>query len=72
MALVQTGADLSISCFPRIVCETSSSGGERSGHVSVRVRGGGLGLSPKIFSFQVKEEVLTQIEENEGVCATFA
>ncbi|KAK7884780.1 hypothetical protein WMY93_027903 [Mugilogobius chulae] len=36
----------------RIVCETSSSGGEKSGHASVRVRGGGLGLSPQIFSFQ--------------------
>lgn len=37
----------------RIVCETASSGEEMSGHVSVKVRGGGLGLSAQIFSFQV-------------------
>lgn len=37
----------------RIVCETTSSGGEKSGHASVKVRGGGLGLSAQIFSFQV-------------------
>ncbi|XP_044066234.1 plexin-B1-like isoform X2 [Siniperca chuatsi] len=36
----------------RIVCETTSSGGEKSGQASVKVRGGGLGLSTQIFSFQ--------------------
>ncbi|XP_047227195.1 plexin-B1-like [Girardinichthys multiradiatus] len=36
----------------RIVCETTSSGGEIRGHASVRVRGGGHGLSAQIFSFQ--------------------
>ncbi|KAJ0064660.1 hypothetical protein NL108_011519, partial [Boleophthalmus pectinirostris] len=48
----------------RIVCETSSSGGERSGHASVRVRGGGLGLSPQIFSFQ--DPVLNSIFPHRG------
>lgn len=48
----------------RIVCQTSSSGGERSGHVSVRVRGGGLGLSPQIFSFQ--DPVLNGIFPHRG------
>uniref|UniRef100_UPI0037E7C6FE plexin-B1-like n=1 Tax=Semicossyphus pulcher TaxID=241346 RepID=UPI0037E7C6FE len=36
----------------RIVCETRSSGGEKSGQASVKVRGGGLGLSAQNFSFQ--------------------
>uniref|UniRef100_A0A3Q1FAS0 Plexin-B1 n=1 Tax=Acanthochromis polyacanthus TaxID=80966 RepID=A0A3Q1FAS0_9TELE len=36
----------------RIVCETTSSREERSGQASVKVRGGGLGLSAQIFSFQ--------------------
>ncbi|XP_041860187.1 plexin-B1-like isoform X2 [Melanotaenia boesemani] len=36
----------------RIVCETTRSGGEKSGHASVKVRGGGVGLSAQIFSFQ--------------------
>ncbi|XP_075882736.1 plexin-B1 isoform X2 [Nelusetta ayraudi] len=36
----------------RIVCETSSSGGETSGQASVRVRGGEVGLSAQTFSFQ--------------------
>ncbi|XP_068996867.1 plexin-B1 isoform X2 [Embiotoca jacksoni] len=36
----------------RIVCETTSSGGEKSGQASVKVTGGGLGLSAQIFSFQ--------------------
>ncbi|XP_040048740.2 plexin-B1 isoform X3 [Gasterosteus aculeatus] len=36
----------------RIVCETTSSGREKSGQASVRVSGGGLGLSAQIFSFQ--------------------
>uniref|UniRef100_A0A8C7VPJ5 Plexin-B1 n=1 Tax=Oncorhynchus mykiss TaxID=8022 RepID=A0A8C7VPJ5_ONCMY len=39
--------------FPsRIVCETTASGGEKSGQASVEVRGGGLGLSSQRFSFQ--------------------
>ncbi|XP_034028080.1 plexin-B1 isoform X2 [Thalassophryne amazonica] len=36
----------------RIVCETTSSGVELSGQASVRVLGGGLGLSAQTFSFQ--------------------
>lgn len=40
-----------LSC--RIVCETTKSGGEKSGQASVKVRGGGLGLSAQVFSFQV-------------------
>uniref|UniRef100_A0A671U0J0 Plexin-B1 n=1 Tax=Sparus aurata TaxID=8175 RepID=A0A671U0J0_SPAAU len=37
----------------RIVCETTSSEKEKSGHASVKVRGGGLGLSAQVFRFQV-------------------
>ncbi|XP_024860656.1 plexin-B1 isoform X2 [Kryptolebias marmoratus] len=48
----------------RIVCETTRSGGEKSGHVSVRVRGGGLGLSPQTFSFQ--NPVLSSIFPQRG------
>ncbi|XP_055786870.1 plexin-B1-like isoform X2 [Salvelinus fontinalis] len=36
----------------RIVCETTASGGQKSGQASVEVRGGGLGLSSQRFSFQ--------------------
>ncbi|XP_061829857.2 plexin-B1 isoform X1 [Nerophis lumbriciformis] len=36
----------------RIVCETTSSSGQKSGQASVKVRGGGLGLSAQIFNFQ--------------------
>ncbi|XP_071755490.2 plexin-B1 [Centroberyx gerrardi] len=36
----------------RIVCETTGSGGEKSGQASVKVRGGGHGLSAQTFSFQ--------------------
>ncbi|XP_076015479.1 plexin-B1 isoform X2 [Genypterus blacodes] len=43
----------------RIVCETTSSGGEKSGQASVKVRGGGLGLSAQTFSFQ--DPVLSSI-----------
>lgn len=35
------------------MCETSRSGGEKSGQASVRVRGGDVGVSAQIFSFQV-------------------
>eukprot|EP00064_Thunnus_orientalis_P000279 superscaffoldBa00000014_g279 len=49
---------------PKIVCETSSSGGEKSGHASVKVRGGGLGLSAQIFSFQ--DPVLSSIFPQRG------
>ncbi|XP_074537147.1 plexin-B1 isoform X2 [Halichoeres trimaculatus] len=48
----------------RIVCETTSSGGERSGQASVKVRGGGLGLSAQIFSFQ--DPVLSSIFPHRG------
>uniref|UniRef100_A0A8C2X7V9 Plexin b1a n=1 Tax=Cyclopterus lumpus TaxID=8103 RepID=A0A8C2X7V9_CYCLU len=48
----------------RIVCETTSSGGEKSGQASVKVRGGGLGLSAQIFSFQ--DPVLSGIFPQRG------
>ncbi|XP_075951524.1 plexin-B1 [Anarhichas minor] len=48
----------------RIVCETTGSGGERSGHASVKVRGGGVGLSAQIFSFQ--DPVLSGIFPQRG------
>ncbi|KAI7793973.1 plexin-B1 isoform X2 [Triplophysa rosa] len=35
-----------------IICETTASGGERSGHVSVEVKGGGIGQSAQRFSYQ--------------------
>ncbi|XP_062419090.1 plexin-B1 isoform X2 [Pungitius pungitius] len=48
----------------RIVCETTSSGREKSGQASVRVRGGGLGLSAQIFSFQ--DPVLSSVFPQRG------
>uniref|UniRef100_A0A3Q3J4X3 Sema domain-containing protein n=1 Tax=Monopterus albus TaxID=43700 RepID=A0A3Q3J4X3_MONAL len=48
----------------RIVCQTTSSGGEKSGQASVRVRGGGLGMSAQIFSFQ--DPVLNSIFPQRG------
>ncbi|XP_070695230.1 plexin-B1 [Pempheris klunzingeri] len=48
----------------RIVCETTSSGGEKSGQASVKVRGGGLGLSAQVFSFQ--DPVLSSIFPQRG------
>ncbi|XP_040903778.1 plexin-B1 [Toxotes jaculatrix] len=48
----------------RIVCETTSSGRETSGHASVKVRGGGLGLSAQVFSFQ--DPVLSSIFPQRG------
>ncbi|KAF3696546.1 Plexin-B1 Semaphorin receptor SEP Precursor [Channa argus] len=48
----------------RIVCETTSSGLEKSGQASVKVRGGGLGLSAQIFSFQ--DPVLVSIFPQRG------
>ncbi|XP_068453440.1 plexin-B1 [Clinocottus analis] len=48
----------------RIVCETRSSGEEKSGQASVKVRGGGLGLSAQIFSFQ--DPVLSSIFPQRG------
>uniref|UniRef100_A0A8C5H9E6 Plexin-B1 n=1 Tax=Gouania willdenowi TaxID=441366 RepID=A0A8C5H9E6_GOUWI len=48
----------------RIVCETTSSGEEMSGHASVKVRGGGHGLSAQIFSFQ--NPVLSSIFPQRG------
>ncbi|XP_051518237.1 plexin-B1 isoform X2 [Myxocyprinus asiaticus] len=35
-----------------IVCETTASGGERSGHISVEVKGGGIGQSAQHFRYQ--------------------
>lgn len=37
----------------RIVCRTKASGGEKVGHMSVKVSGGGFGLSSQTFSYQV-------------------
>uniref|UniRef100_A0A3Q3XND1 Sema domain-containing protein n=1 Tax=Mola mola TaxID=94237 RepID=A0A3Q3XND1_MOLML len=48
----------------KIVCETTSSGGEKSGQASVKVRGGGLGQSAQIFSFQ--DPVLSSIFPQRG------
>ncbi|XP_059189310.1 plexin-B1 [Centropristis striata] len=48
----------------RIVCQTTSSGGEKSGQASVKVRGGGLGLSAQIFSFQ--DPILSSISPQRG------
>ncbi|XP_030589713.1 plexin-B1 [Archocentrus centrarchus] len=48
----------------RIICETTSSGGEKSGQASVKVRGGGLGLSAQIFSFQ--DPILSSIFPHRG------
>lgn len=39
--------------FSRIVCRTKASGGEKVGHVSVKVSGGDVGLSRQTFSYQV-------------------
>ncbi|XP_051516179.1 plexin-B1-like isoform X2 [Myxocyprinus asiaticus] len=35
-----------------IICETTASGGERSGHISVEVKGGGIGQSAQRFHYQ--------------------
>ncbi|KAI3357204.1 hypothetical protein L3Q82_015660 [Scortum barcoo] len=52
-------------CFYlRIVCETTRSDREKSGQASVEVRGGGLGLSGQIFSFQ--DPVLSSIFPQRG------
>ncbi|XP_077458352.1 plexin-B1-like isoform X1 [Stigmatopora argus] len=48
----------------RIVCETTSSQEEKSGHASVTVSGGGLGLSVQIFSFQ--DPILNGISPQRG------
>uniref|UniRef100_A0A8C8FIV8 Sema domain-containing protein n=1 Tax=Oncorhynchus tshawytscha TaxID=74940 RepID=A0A8C8FIV8_ONCTS len=48
----------------RIVCETTASGGQKSGQASVEVRGGGLGLSSQRFSFQ--DPVLLEIAPHKG------
>uniref|UniRef100_A0A673ZQL0 Plexin-B1 n=1 Tax=Salmo trutta TaxID=8032 RepID=A0A673ZQL0_SALTR len=48
----------------RIVCETTASGGQKSGQASVEVRGGGLGFSGQRFSFQ--DPVLMEIGPQKG------
>uniref|UniRef100_A0A8C7F4H3 Plexin b1a n=1 Tax=Oncorhynchus kisutch TaxID=8019 RepID=A0A8C7F4H3_ONCKI len=48
----------------RIVCETTASGGQKSGQASVEVKGGGLGLSSHRFSFQ--DPVLLEIAPRKG------
>ncbi|KTF89926.1 hypothetical protein cypCar_00041396 [Cyprinus carpio] len=37
-----------------IVCETTASAGEKSGHVSVQVKGGGIGQSAQRFRYQLR------------------
>lgn len=59
---------LSLSVFVRIICETTASGGERSGHVSVEVKGGGIGQSAQRFSYQVTsnpEKGIKRFSKNE-------
>ncbi|XP_061689967.1 plexin-B1-like [Syngnathoides biaculeatus] len=48
----------------RIVCETTRSQGEKSGQASVKVSGGGLGLSTQTFSFQ--DPILSSIFPQRG------
>ncbi|XP_013768590.1 plexin-B1 isoform X3 [Pundamilia nyererei] len=48
----------------RIVCETTSSGGEKSEQASVKVMGGGVGLSAQCFHFQ--NPVLSSIFPHRG------
>nr|XP_012779810.2 plexin-B1 isoform X2 [Maylandia zebra] len=48
----------------RIVCETTSSGGEKSEKASVKVMGGGVGLSAQCFHFQ--NPVLSSIFPHRG------
>ncbi|XP_019743599.1 plexin-B1-like isoform X3 [Hippocampus comes] len=48
----------------RIVCETTSSRGEKSGQASVKVSGGGLGVSVQTFSFQ--DPILSGLSPQRG------
>ncbi|XP_049609928.1 plexin-B1 isoform X2 [Syngnathus scovelli] len=48
----------------RIVCETTSSKGEKRGQASVKVRGGGLGVSGQTFSFQ--DPILSGLSPQRG------
>lgn len=40
-------------CVVSIVCKTTASGDKRKGHVSVEVKGGGIGTSIQEFHYQV-------------------
>ncbi|KAJ8017133.1 hypothetical protein DPEC_G00014590 [Dallia pectoralis] len=51
----------------RIVCETTASGGEKSGQASVEVKGGERGLSGQRFSFQ--DPVLSGVAPQKGPMA---
>ncbi|XP_041954919.1 plexin-B1 isoform X2 [Alosa sapidissima] len=51
----------------RIVCETTASGGERSGQASVEVKDGGVGLSKQRFHFQ--DPTLTDVFPQRGPLA---
>lgn len=57
-----------VSLSFRIVCETTSSGREKSGQASVKVRGGGLGLSAQIFNFQVSAAAVCLCARNHVTC----
>ncbi|XP_077399598.1 plexin-B1-like isoform X2 [Vanacampus margaritifer] len=48
----------------RIVCETTISHGEKSGQASVKVRGGGLGVSAQTFRFQ--DPILSGLSPQRG------
>ncbi|XP_051906322.1 plexin-B1-like isoform X2 [Hippocampus zosterae] len=48
----------------RIVCETTSSRGEKSGQASVKVSGGGLGVSVETFSF--RDPILSGLSPQRG------
>ncbi|XP_077370888.1 plexin-B1 isoform X2 [Festucalex cinctus] len=48
----------------RIVCETTSSRGEKSGQASVKVKGGGLGVSAQTFRFQ--DPILSSLSPQRG------
>ncbi|XP_076132287.1 plexin-B1 [Alosa pseudoharengus] len=51
----------------RIVCQTTASGGERSGQASVEVKDGGVGLSKQRFHFQ--DPTLTDVFPQRGPLA---
>ncbi|ROL45294.1 Plexin-B1 [Anabarilius grahami] len=48
----------------RIICTTTASGEEKSGHISVKVSGGGFGLSSQRFSYQ--DPKLIEISPQKG------
>lgn len=49
-------------CLLSIVCKTTASGSKRKGHVSVEVKGGGIGKSIQDFHYQVNKT--SQIDQS--------